>query len=157
MNFMRNSRSLINEIREIVKEEMKNVEPSHDFSHVMRVYKLCMEIAKEYKDNVDLEVLKLAALLHDIAREREDKDKTGKICHAIESAKEAERILKKLKYPEKKIEKISEHTPLIEIEIKSKYIPKKLYTKKAKKMAKERVKFMKEFVKTLEKEIKRKC
>ena len=86
-------------IKEIVEKEMQDVGPSHDFSHVMRVYNLCLLIAK-YEENADLEVLKLAALLHDIARSKEDLDDTGKIDHAVLSAEMAEKILKDLDYPE---------------------------------------------------------
>ncbi len=96
---------VIEKLREIVKKEMEGTDPSHDFLHVTRVYNLCLEIAK-YEKNVDLEVLKISALLHDIARLKEYTDKTGKIDHAFESAKVAERILKKMKYPKEKIEKI---------------------------------------------------
>lgn len=95
----------IKQIKEIVKKGMEGTDPSHDFLHVMRVYNLCLEIAK-YEENVDLEVLKISALLHDIARLKEDSDKTGKIDHAIESAKMAEEILTKFDFSKEKIEKI---------------------------------------------------
>jgi len=94
-------------IKEIVKKEMEGLGPSHDFSHVMRVYKLCCFLGK-YEKSVDLEVLKIAALLHDIGRKKEDLDKTGKIDHAIESAKMAEKILRRLRFSKEKIEKIKE-------------------------------------------------
>jgi uncharacterized protein len=215
-------KNIVEKIRKIVEEKMKYSDSAHDFLHVIRVYNICLKIAKKYK-NVDLEVLKLSALLHDIAREKEDKDKTGSICHAVESAKEAEKILKKFNYPYEKIEKIkhcilshryrtkikpkcieakilhdadkldcigaigiarcfmiagkynqkltlnyknfeqniknlrikdlSKHNPLIEFEIKLKNIPKRLYTKEAKKMAIKRMKIMKKFFKELKKEL----
>jgi putative nucleotidyltransferase with HDIG domain len=63
------------------------------------------KIAKSEK-NVDFEVLELAALLHDIGRKKEDLDKTGRIDHAIESAKMAEKILEKFGFQREKIEKV---------------------------------------------------
>jgi len=213
-------------IKEIAERKMKGVSPSHDFSHVMRVYNLCLLIAKTEK-NVDLEVLKISAFLHDIGRRKEDLDKTGKINHAILSAEMAGKILEDLGYSKEKIEKIkhciithrfkgnirpktieakilsdadkldvsgaigivrsscwigennakiyskiplskyirenlvegrikdkSKHALNIEYEIKLKHIQRRLFTKKAKEIAKERTEFMKQFFNRLEKEIK---
>lgn len=78
---------------------------AHDMEHVMRVYNMAIRIAKKEK-KVDLEILKAAALLHDIARVREDDDKTGKICHAKESAKMSEKILKEFDFSLEKIKKV---------------------------------------------------
>lgn len=90
-------------IKKAVEKELSC--SAHDMEHVMRVYKLCLELAKDEAD-VDLDVLKAAALLHDIARVREDSVKDGKIDHAILGAKMAEKILKDLGYSKEKIEKI---------------------------------------------------
>jgi len=74
----------------------------HDFTHTERVYRNAIKISKG--ENVDLDVIKAAALLHDIARNMED---TRKIrCHAKEGAKIAKRILKEINFPEEKIEKV---------------------------------------------------
>lgn len=213
-------------IKEIVEKEMSGADASHDINHVMRVYQLALKLAKDEKD-IDLDILKMAVLLHDICRVKEDKDATGKICHAKLSAKRAKGILKKLKYPREKIDKIVhcilahryrtgikpeieeakilfdadkldvigaigiaktfiiagwykqdvfkdvelkryrqenikgkrikdviKHTPFIEYKTKFKYIPKKLYTKKARKIAKERMAYMKSFFNRIKKEIK---
>lgn len=48
-----------------VKKELKNAEGGHDWFHIERVYKNALLIAKD--ENVDLFVVSLAALLHDIA------------------------------------------------------------------------------------------
>jgi uncharacterized protein len=220
---------IINKLKEIVKQEMEGTDPSHDFLHVMRVYNLCLEIAK-YEQNVDLEVLKVAALLHDIARLKEDFDKTRKIDHAIEGAKMAESILARFNFSKEKIERVKEciishrfrgnkepetieakilfdadkldvigatgiartfisvgmykqkiyrdidideyikenlegakrngkiidlrkHSPNLEFETKFKYIPQKLYTKRGRELAKERIKYMQEFFERLKREI----
>ncbi len=47
----------------------------------------------------------------------------------------------------------AKHSPIIEYSTKLKYLPDKLYTKKAKKMAKERLNYMKSFFDRLKKEI----
>ncbi|WP_291567302.1 MULTISPECIES: HD domain-containing protein [unclassified Clostridium] len=90
-------------IREIVEKELSC--SAHNLDHVLRVYNLCMFLSK-YEENVDLEVLIPAVLLHDIARVKESKDKTGEIDHAILGSEMAEDILRNLKYEEDKIEKI---------------------------------------------------
>ncbi len=79
---------------------------AHDMDHVMRVYNMALAIAKHEK-KVDLDILKMATLLHDIARVKEDDDKTGNTCHAEESAKMCVPILKKLGYADVKIEKVA--------------------------------------------------
>ncbi|MEM3715074.1 MAG: HD domain-containing protein, partial [Nitrososphaeria archaeon] len=76
----------------------------HDRFHVERVYNLAVRIAKEEDSNVDLDVVKAAALLHDVARSMEDEGKIKD--HAIEGAKIARRILKEVGFPEAKIEKV---------------------------------------------------
>jgi len=90
-------------IREIVEKELSC--SAHNLDHVLRVYNLCMFLSK-YEENIDLEVLIPAVLLHDIARVKESKDKTGEIDHAILGSEMAEDILRNLKYEEDKIEKI---------------------------------------------------
>ncbi|MEM4662538.1 MAG: HD domain-containing protein [Candidatus Diapherotrites archaeon] len=204
---------------------------AHNIEHVKRVYKLCMLIANGDED-VDLDVLKSAAILHDVARVKEDSDKTGKVDHAILGAKMARQILAKSGYDKDKIEKIahcieshrlrgtikpktkeakilydadkidvlgavgiarcfalggrygqklyverdlkeyikenvvpetgrikdiSKHAPNIEYELKLKHIPKVLYTEKAKKIAKGRMKIMREFFRQMKKEVEGKA
>ena len=220
---------MISKLKEIVKQEIEGTDPSHDFLHVMRVYNLCLEIAK-YEQNVDLEVLKVAALLHDIARIKEDFDNTRKIDHGVEGAKMAENILARFNFSKEKIEKVKEciishrfrgnkepetieakilfdadkldvigttgiartfisvgmykqkiyrdidideyikenleggkrngkiidlrkHSPNLEFETKFKHIPQKLYTKRGRELAKERIKYMQEFFERLKREI----
>lgn len=74
-------------------------------NHIIRVYNLCLLLAK-YEEDVDLEILIPSALLHDIARVKESQDKTGEIDHAILGSEIAEDILRMLEYDEEKIEKI---------------------------------------------------
>lgn len=78
---------------------------AHNLDHVMRVYNLCLMIAK-YEENVDLDILIPAALLHDISRVEESEDKTGKTDHAVLGSEIARNILKDLEYDEEMIGKI---------------------------------------------------
>jgi len=55
---------MINDTEELVKKTMKG-DPGHDWFHADRVRKLALYIAK--KENADLLIVELAALLHDIA------------------------------------------------------------------------------------------
>lgn len=91
------------QMMELVEKELSC--SAHNLDHIERVYNMAMRIAKEEK-NVDLDILKSAVLLHDIARVKEDNDKTGKICHAKEAAKMSEKILKDHGYSNDKIQKI---------------------------------------------------
>lgn len=90
-------------IKEIVEKELSC--SAHNMEHVMRVYNLSLRLAKR-EAGIDLDVLKTAALLHDIARVKEDKDNSGNIDHAILGAEMAEKILIDFGYPEEKIELI---------------------------------------------------
>ena len=89
-------------MKRIVEKELSC--SSHNMEHVMRVYNLCMYLAKD--EPVDVDVLKAAALLHDIARVKEDEDPSGDIDHALLGAEMAEEILKDLDYSSEKREKI---------------------------------------------------
>jgi uncharacterized protein len=57
--------ALIEHTIQFVKDQLKNAEGGHDWFHIERVYKNALLIASE--EDCDLEVVKLAALLHDIA------------------------------------------------------------------------------------------
>ena len=213
-------------VRKIVEEKLSC--SSHDFDHTQRVYNTCLELAEG--QNVDLEVLRLSALLHDIARAEEDEDNAGSKDHAELGAEAAGKILSQFDIPKEKIKKIqkciyshryrnnhepeskeakilfdadkldvlgaigiarafvwvgennaniykkvnlkeyakenlkggfggkikdpSKHSPQIEFSTKCKNLPKRMYTKEGRKMAEERLKFFKNFLSRLEKEIK---
>ena len=79
---------------QIVEKELSNG-GAHTLDHIQRVWRTAMLIASEEKD-IDLDVLKTAVLLHDIARAKEDTDKSGKIDHALLGAEIAGEILKKM-------------------------------------------------------------
>lgn len=90
-------------IKEILERELSC--SAHNMEHVMRVYNLCLHLA-EGESDVDLDVLKTAALLHDIARVKEDKDNSGNIDHAILGAEMAEEILRDFDHSDENINKI---------------------------------------------------
>lgn len=86
------SPALISRIREEAGAFFRSARGSHDRDHTERVYKLCLRIGR--KEKADLGVLKLAALLHDIGREEEDRSH-GKICHDRSGADLAKKILER--------------------------------------------------------------
>lgn len=90
-------------VRKEVKRVFADARGSHDWEHTERVAKLCLHIGK--KENADLEVLHLAALLHDIGREHQDKA-NGTICHAEKGAAIARELLGGYALEEALIEKV---------------------------------------------------
>ena len=56
---------IIENTKSFVKERLNDAEGGHDWFHTLRVYKNAVEIAKE--ENVNVFVVALASLLHDIA------------------------------------------------------------------------------------------
>ncbi len=84
---------IIEKVRETARIIHASSKGSHDWEHTLRVYKLAVHIAKA--EEAGLLVVKLASLLHDIARGEEDKS-GGKIDHATAGARQAFGILKSL-------------------------------------------------------------
>jgi len=74
----------------------------HEIHHTERVYNLAVTIAKD--ESVDLDIIRAAALLHDIARLKESEKEVE--CHAEEGSKMAEEILKKTMFPKEKIKDV---------------------------------------------------
>jgi len=111
---MTNSRRLPKEVRldedlfERVKTDAKafflDARGSHGWDHTERVYELCLRIGR--KEKADLEILRLAAVLHDIGREQEDKS-NGKVCHSRHGANLARRILERHLFDKGQIARIS--------------------------------------------------
>ncbi|MBS7652627.1 HD domain-containing protein [Candidatus Bathyarchaeota archaeon] len=74
----------------------------HDRYHVERVHRMAMRIAAE--EGADMDVVRAAALLHDVARAMEDEGVVED--HAAEGAKIAEGILRDVGFPEEKISRV---------------------------------------------------
>lgn len=98
------SEDVIDSIRTVAKRYFENAHSSHDWSHVQRVLQMCMVIGE--KEGANLRILKLAALLHDIARHEEDLSK-GQICHGQRGAELAEEILRQYGIDEEIIRKVT--------------------------------------------------
>ncbi len=198
-----------------IKKRLKDT--SHDYYHTLRVRRIARRLSEGLP--ADFCVVELCVILHDIAREEEDRDETGKIDHAELGAREAEELLlkwgasrelaarvkecirrhrfkrgleprtleEKIVYDADKIDvlgaigiarsfmiagrygqnvwevdfdleeyvrknivngrikDIRRHSPLKEYLIKFVKIPERLYTKKGKELARERLKLMEEF------------
>lgn len=84
----------VKKVRKITKKKMLKVKgTTHAFDHIERVYKIATYLAK--KEGADIEIVQIAALLHDIGR-------TLKNPHQKTGAKAAIKILKRIGYPEDK-------------------------------------------------------
>ena len=63
--FIQTKMSVLENVENFVKQQLETAEGGHDWFHIERVYKNAILIAKEASCNI--EVVQLAALLHDIA------------------------------------------------------------------------------------------
>ena len=86
-------------------ERLTENKGSHDFDHTERVYNMAVHLAKV--EGADLEIIKIAALMHDIARKEED-DSNGTINHALKGAEISREILMDLGVGEDRIDQICE-------------------------------------------------
>ncbi|SRR6266568_835067 len=89
---------------EIVKSYYPEHDWAHGLSHIRRVLKTALEIGR--KENGDLEVVELAAILHDILEYKEVHSKGEVLRHEIEGAREARKILQGLGVAEKTIDSV---------------------------------------------------
>lgn len=94
---------VVTQIKERTKKLLSDHKGCHGWDHTQRVYNLCVHIGK--KEGVDMEVLQVAAVLHDIARDLQTQKK-GKICHAQKGAEIAEKILAEYDLNEEKVKNI---------------------------------------------------
>ena len=83
---------LYGKVRDDARACFGSARGSHDWDHTERVLGLCLRIGR--KEKADLEILRLAAVLHDIGREEEDRS-NGRVCHGARGAALAAQILKK--------------------------------------------------------------
>lgn len=82
------------DIKAFAEKCFSNSRGSHDWEHSRRVYNLCMHIGQA--EGADMEVLQIAAYLHDVGRSHQDESE-GTICHAEKGAQIATELLDK--YP----------------------------------------------------------
>jgi len=90
-------------IEEYSKEQMDKL-GLYGWPHVQRVLRLCLKLAEFEGGDVDLEVLKAAALLHDIAKHIQ-RSNPG-IDHGAAGAEMAEAFLRKCGFPKTKIDAV---------------------------------------------------
>jgi uncharacterized protein len=83
---------IIEKIRRETKTIFKDSRGSHGWDHTERVYRLALHIGEI--EGVNLTIVALAALLHDIGRICEDMA-NGKVCHAEKGAEKAGLLLRK--------------------------------------------------------------
>jgi len=84
---------LINRIEKTAKGYLDTARGSHDWEHTLRVCRLCKRLGPV--EGADLDVLLIAAYLHDIGRGHQDSS-NGAVCHAEKGARMAEPILQAL-------------------------------------------------------------
>ena len=82
----------IEDIKVFAMKCFSNAPGSHDWEHTQRVYNLCMHIGQI--EGADMEILEIAAYLHDVGRSYQDKSK-GAICHAEKGAAIASDLLRR--------------------------------------------------------------
>lgn len=80
-------------IRKIAEKHFAEVPGSHGWDHTLRVYRLCRHIGRA--ENANMDVLLIAAYLHDIGRCYQDAS-NGAVCHAEKGAQIAEPIVNAL-------------------------------------------------------------
>jgi uncharacterized protein len=82
---------------EYVKKEAEKLfdgaRGSHDWEHTLRVFRLCERIGQA--ERADMDVLRIAAYLHDIGRAGQDLT-LGALCHAEKGAEIARPVVEKL-------------------------------------------------------------
>lgn len=92
--FMKINKKVIKQIEKEAKKYFKNAHGCHDWTHVERVRNLALNIGR--KEHADPHIIEVAALLHDIAKNKEISNR-GQLCHAESGALEAAKLLKKHK------------------------------------------------------------
>lgn len=95
-----NKLDIINKTKQFVKVELSNEGSGHDWYHIERVYNMSKYIAK--KENADLFIVEMAALLHDIDdwkfSDKQDTTKTEEFLKSVNVDKvEFEKILSIIK------------------------------------------------------------
>lgn len=78
------------DIQTIAQKMFSGARASHDWDHTLRVLRLCEHIGPVEK--ADMDVLRVAAVLHDIGRPHQDASR-GSVCHADHGAVLAEPIV----------------------------------------------------------------
>jgi len=84
---------MLDTVKEMAHKHFQGARGSHNWDHTLRVCRLCEHLGSI--EGVDLDVLLVAAYLHDIGRGSQD-DSNGAVCHAQKGARMAAPIVAKL-------------------------------------------------------------
>jgi len=84
---------MLDTVEQIAHKHFMGARGSHDWDHTLRVCRLCRRIGAA--EGADMDVLLVAAYLHDIGRSYQD-DTNGAVCHAEKGARLAAAIVEKL-------------------------------------------------------------
>ena len=95
--------SSVENIKILAKRMFAAAKGSHDWEHTLRVFRLCQRIGNAEK--ADMDVLLIAACLHDIGRCYQDAS-NGRICHAEKGAELAEPLICPLSLSEERKDNI---------------------------------------------------
>ncbi len=98
--------NIIENIAALVKAELETAPGCHDVDHTLRVLRNAEKIADELPE-ANIQIVRIAALLHDIARP-EEMARKGAVCHAELGVDKAEAILEEYDCSELLIPKICE-------------------------------------------------
>ncbi len=94
---------MLKDIKKIAKKHLDGARGSHDWEHTLRVCRLCEHIGRV--ESADMDVLLIAACLHDIGRSSQDAS-NGAVCHAQKGAQMAEPVVEKLPLSDKQKENV---------------------------------------------------
>lgn len=83
------------------RDWMNDLDPVHDFGHVLRVYRMAERLG--VAEGADLEILRAAALLHDVRGSAPGGELQGRLEHHIASAEFAREVLTEKGWPQEKI------------------------------------------------------
>ena len=103
-NIINWAKDVLKDIKKIAKALFDGTRGSHDWEHTLRVCRLCERIGSV--EGVDMDVLLVAAYLHDIGRASQDAS-NGAVCHAQKGAKMAESVIDKLPLSENQKENVT--------------------------------------------------
>ena len=87
------SLKMLADLQSQVKRLFEAARGSHAWDHTLRVFRLCEKIGRA--ENADMNVVRVAALLHDIGRSRQD-NSNGRVCHARMGAEMAAEMIRGL-------------------------------------------------------------
>jgi uncharacterized protein len=87
------SERTLDALQERVKDLFDAARGSHAWDHTLRVFRLSEKIG--IAEKADMDVVRVAALLHDIGRSHQD-DSNGRVCHARKGAEMAAGMIKDL-------------------------------------------------------------